>query len=249
MSTRLLLFFAWAASTSPAFAQWEIFAQRMPEDGSWATYRVTRKSGKSQPQISEIRISTRDGTVVEKTPCVWLEISPVKWLGSRNKGRLSFLIPRAMDATKAGRLLFISYEILFTDPVKGPWHLMPADVNWLVEKVELKSSSTLTPDGTAKMNDGSGKEHDCTLQKLESKLSIDPPFAAAQTTDLVGKVWRDETAPFGIIRAEWTETLKKGDETEVETKIMELMDSGKDPAAPSPIDHGDGFSLWRLIRR
>ena len=249
MSTRWLLFFALLASTSPTFAQWEIFAQRMPEDGSWATYRVTRQSGKSKPQISEIRFSTRDGTVVDKTPCVWLEISPVKWLGSRNKGRLSFLIPRAMDATKASRLLFISYEILFTDPVKGPWHLSPADVNWLVEKVELKSTSTFTPDGSAKVNDGVGKAHDCTLQKLESKLSLDPPFASAQTTELIGKVWRDETTPFGVVRAEWTETLKKGDETETETKVMELMDWGKEPSTPSPIDHGEGFSLWRLLSR
>lgn len=232
-----------------ARAQWEVFAERMPADGSWATYRVTRRKADGTPVTSEIRISSRDGTVVDGTPCVWLEISPVKWLGSRNRGRLSFLIPRAMDAEKAGRLLFVSREILFTDPEKGPWHMTPEDVAWLTDKVSLASTSTSTPDGEGRMADAAGRDHACAVRKLASRLAIDPPFASEQVTEISGRVWRDEATPYGVVRAEWTETSRKGDETSSETKVMELLATGTDPAQPPPIEHGDRFSLWRLLRR
>jgi len=246
---RLFLLMLTAAFAAEARAQWEIFAERMPADGSWATYRVTRKKGEEAATTSEIRISSRDGTVVLGTPCVWLEISPVKWLGSRNQGRLSFLIPRGMDAEKASRLLFVSKEILFTDPEKGPWHMMPEDVAWLTDKVSLTSTSANTPDGVGATKDGCGKEHACAINRLDSRLAIDPPFTKAQVTEIAGRVWRDETTPFCVVRAEWTETSRKGDEVKVETKTLELVQWGRDTATPPPIVHGDPFSLWRLIRR
>ena len=242
-----LLTLALAAVT--AHAQWEIFAERMPEDGSWATYRVTRKKADEPATTSVIRISSRDGTVVQGTPCVWLEISPVKWLGSRNQGRLSFLIPRAMDGEKASRLLFISREILFTDPEKGPWYMRPEDVTWLTDKVSLASTCTSTPEGNGAATDAAGKEHSCAIGRLASRLAIDPPFAKAQVTEINGRVWRDETTPFCVVRAEWTETARKGDEAKIETKTLELLESGRDTTTPPPIVHGEGFSLWRLIRR
>lgn len=238
-----------AVASTQAMAQWEIFAETTPPDGSWATYRVTRRKGAANPTTSEIRISSRDGTVVEGTPCVWLEIAPVKWLGSRNRGRLSFLIPRAMDAEKASRLLFVSREILFTDPEKGPWFMRPEDVTWLTDKVSLASSCSSTPDGREKADDGKGQSRDCERRKLRSRLSIDPPFASAQVTEIEGKVWRDTATPFAVVRAEWTETQRKGGEASVETKTMELLEYGRDPAPPPPIQHGEGFSLWRLISR
>lgn len=245
----LPLMLALSLVAAEARAQWEIFAERMPADGSWATYRVTRRKGEEAATTSEIRISSRDGTVVLGTPCVWLEISPVKWLGSRNQGRLSFLIPRAMDSEKASRLLFVSREILFTDPEKGPWYMTPEDVTWLTEKVSLTSTSANTADGKGPAKDVGGIEHACSINRLHSRLAIDPPFAKAQVTEIVGKVWRDETTPFCVVRAEWTETLRKGDEAKVETKTMELIECGHDATPPPPIVHGDGFSLWRLIRR
>lgn len=244
-----LLLLALALATVTARAQWEIFAESIPVDGSWATYRVTRRKGEAKPTVSEIRISSRDGTVVKGTPCVWLEISPVKWLGSRNRGRLSFLIPRAMDAEKAGRLLFVAKEILFTDPEKGPWYMTPDDVAWLTDKVDLTSTCSSTPDGEGQVDDASGGRHTCSIRRLSSRLALDPPFAQAQATEIAGRVWRDTATPFGVVRAEWTETLRKGDETAVETKTMELVESGRDAGAPPPIAHGDPFSLWRLIRR
>lgn len=244
-----LLLLAMALAGAEARAQWEVFAERMPADGSWATYRVTRRKPDGTPVISEIRISSRDGTVVEGTPCVWLEISPVKWLGSRNRGRLSFLIPRAMDAEKAGRLIFVAREILFTDPEKGPWYMTPKDVAWLTEKVDLTSTSACTPDGEGKATDGAGAEHACVIRKLASRLAIDPPFASEQVTEISGRVWRDEATPFGVVRAEWTEASRKGDERSSETKTLELMQWGRDTATPPPIVHGDPFSLWRLLRR
>lgn len=244
-----LLLLTLALAATEARAQWEVFAERMPEDGSWASYRVTRLKPDGTPVVSEIRISSRDGTVVKGTPCVWLEISPVKWLGSRNRGRLSFLIPRAMDAEKAGRLIFVSREILFTDPEKGPWYMTPEDVAWLTDKVSLTSTSSSTPDGEGRMADGAGRDHACAIRKLASRLAIDPPFASEQVTEISGRVWRDEATPFGVVRAEWTETARKGDERSVETKTLELMEWGRDTAPPPPIVHGDGFSLWRLLRR
>lgn len=244
-----LLLIAMVLAAASAQAQWEIFAETIPADGSWATYRVTRRKGETEPSVSEIRISSRDGTVVQGTPCVWLEISPVKWLGSRNRGRLSFLIPRAMDAEKAGRLLFIAREILFTDPEKGPWYMTPDDVTWLTDKVSLASACSSTPAGEGATDDAAGKRHACSIRQLSSRLALDPPFAKAQSTEISGRVWRDPTTPFGVVRAEWTETLRKGDDASSETKVMELVESGRDPATPAPIVHGDPFSLWRLIRR
>lgn len=244
-----LLLLAMALAGAPARAQWEIFAESIPVDGSWATYRITRTKTGEAPSSDEIRISSRDGTVVKGTPCVWLEISPVKWLGSRNRGRLSFLIPRAMDAEKAGRLLFISKEILFTDPEKGPWYMTPGDVTWLTDKVSLTSTCATTPDGEGPADDAGGKAHACSIWRLNSRLAIDPPFTKAQTTDIAGRVWRDAAVPFRVVRAEWTETLRKGGDTATETKLMQLVDCGRDPTPPPPIEHGDPFSLWRLIRR
>lgn len=249
MRTLLSLLAALALAASEARAQWEIFAETVPADGSWATYRVTRRKGGGEPSVSEIRIASRDGTVVAGTPCVWLEISPVKWLGSRNRGRLSFLIPRAMDAEKAGRLLFIAKEILFTDPEKGAWYMFPEDVNWLTDKVSLNSTCASVPDGEAAAADAAGKSHACSLRKLSSRLYIDPPFAKEQVTEIAGRVWRDTSTPFGVVRAEWTETSRKGDETAVETKVMELVAEGRETSPPPPIEHGDRFTLWRLLSR
>lgn len=232
-----------------ARAQWEIFAETIPADGSWATYRVTRRKGEAKATVSEIRISSRDGTIVKGTPCVWLEIEPVKWLGSRNRGRLSFLIPRAMDAEKAGRLLFVAREILFTDPEKGPWYMTPDDVAWLTEKVSLVSKCDSTAAGEGPAADATGVTRDCAIRQLSSRLVIDPPLASKQVTEISGRVWRSPTTPFAVVRAEWTETSRKGDETVVEAKTLELVASGRDTAPPPAIVHGDTFSLWRLLRR
>ena len=244
-----LLLLALALGAAESRAQWEIFAERIPADGSWATYRVTRQKAGEEPSASEIRISSRDGTVVEGVPCVWLEISPVKWLGSRNRGRLSFLIPRAIDGEKAGRLLFISKEILFTDPEKGPWYMTPSDVTWLTDKVSLASSCRLEDAGRGDVADGAGVSHACAIRRLASRLALDPPFAKAQSTEIEGQVWRDESTPFGVVRAEWKETTRKGGDSTEETKRMELLACGRDTALPPPIEPGEPFSLWRLIRR
>ena len=231
-------------------AQWEIFAQRIPVDGSWATYRVTTlgEAGQSD-RIGEIRVSSRDGTVVEGVPSVWLEVQPVKWLGSRNKGRLSFLIPRAMDREKAARLLEVSREILFTDPVKGPWYLFPEDVRDLVELVDLSNTWSWSPLGQEEAKDGQGKARACEKESLTGRLALDPPLVRASVTTFAGTVWRDPSTPFGVVRAEWTSTERKGDETEVERKRIELLDCGVDTTKPPPIEHGERFTYWRLIRR
>ena len=230
-------------------AQWEIFAQSIPADGSRATYRVTTVGDDGSEASSEVTVSSRDGTVVEGVPMVWLEVQPVKWLGSRNKGRLSFLIPRAMDREKAARLLHVSREILFTDPVRGPWHMFPEDVRDVTELVEMEDKWTYTPAGKETAKDGKGRERSCEREAMRGDLSLDPPLLRAISTTIEGTVWRDAATPFGVVRAEWTMVERRGDDTETERKRIELLDWGVDTTPPPPIVHGDRFSYWRLIRR
>lgn len=245
----LLLGLLAAGAVGELRAQWEIFAQSMPADGSWATYRITAIAADGGETPSEIRVSSRDGTVVEGVPMVWLEVQPVKWLGSRNKGRLSFLIPRAMDKEKAGRLIHVSREILFTDPVRGPWYMFPEDVRDVTELVEMKDSWTYTPAGEEAAKDGQGRERRCEKQAMRGDLSLDPPLLRKIATTIEGTVWRDATTPFGVVRAEWTMVERRGSDTETERKRVELLDWGVDATPPPPIIHGERFSYWKLIRR
>lgn len=245
----LLLALLLAGPLAELRAQWEIFAQSTPPDGSWATYRITTPGEGGPDAASELRVSSRDGTVVEGVPMVWLEVQPVKWLGSRHKGRLSFLIPRAMDKEKAARLIHVAREILFTDPVRGPWHMFPEDVRDVCDLVEMRDKWTYTPAGEEAAKDGRGRERRCERQVMRGELSLDPPLMRAIATTIDGTVWRDAATPFGVVRAEWTMVQRKGSETETERKRVELLDWGVDTAAPPPIAHGDRFSYWKLIRR
>jgi hypothetical protein len=250
MSRRLLLLgLLLAGPLADLRAQWEIFAQSMPPDGSWATYRITTLADQGEGAVAELRVSSRDGTVVEGVPMVWLEVQPVKWLGSKHKGRLSFLIPRAMDKEKAARLIHVAREILFTDPVHGPWYMFPEDVRDVTELVEMRDKWTYTPTGEEEAKDGKGRARRCERQAMRGELSLDPPLMRALYTTIEGTVWRDATVPFGVVRAEWTTVQRKGSETDTERKRVELLDSGVDPAPPPPIVHGDRFSYWKLIRR
>lgn len=246
----LLLGLLLAGAGADLRAQWEIFAQSIPADGSWATYRITTVGvGDKEDKVAEIKVSSRDGTVVEGVPMVWLEIEPVKWLGSKNKGRLSFLIPRAMDKEKAARLIHVSREILFTDPVRGPWYMFPEDVKDVTELVEMKDQWTYTPAGEETVKDGQGRERRCEKQAMRGDLSLDPPLLRKIATTIEGTVWRDATTPFGVVRAEWTMVERKGSDTETERKRVELLDWGVDTTPPAAIVHGDRFSYWKLIRR
>ena len=245
----LLLALAAVASVPAARAQWEIFAERMPEDGSWASYRLTAMEEGQPDRVTELRVSSRDGTVVQGVPCVWLEIQPVKWLGSRNKGRLSFLIPRAMSREKAGRLINEAFEILFTDPVRGPWYMFPEDVRDVSELVGLKATWTFTPAGAETATDAKGRTHPCAKVALRGDLSLDPPLLSPIVTTLEGTIWRDESKPFGVVRAEWVMSERKGKETSVERKRVELLEWGRDASPPPPIVHGERFTYWKLIRR
>ncbi len=247
---RFLLLLTGLSLTAPmAQAQWEIFAERIPADGSWATYRVTNVREDGTGPSSELRVSTRDGTVVEGVPMVWLEVQPVKWLGSKHKGRLSFLIPRDMNREKAARLVHVAREILFTDSARGPWYMFPEDVRDVVELVEMKDKWTYTPQGVEIAKDGKERARSCEKETMRGDLSIDPPLLRALTTTVDGTIWRDRTTPFGVVRAEWTTVQRKGDETDTERKRVELLDWGIDTSTPQPIDHGERFSYWKLIRR
>ena len=180
---------------------------------------------------------------------VWLEVQPVKWLGSKQKGRLSFLIPRAMDKEKAARLIHVSREILFTDPARGPWYMFPEDVRDVTELVEMRDKWDYTPEGESVTLDGKGRERRCEKQTMRGRLSLDPPLLSAIVTAIDGTVWRDNSIPFAVVRAEWTMVERKGSDTKTERKRIELLDWGVDTTTPPPIVHGDRFSYWKLIRR
>jgi len=237
------------ALTAPLQAQWEIFAQRTPVDGSWSTYRIVSIEADGSEKAEEIKVSSRDGTIVEGIPMIWLEISPVKWLGSKNKGRLSFLIPREMTREKAARLIHISRQILFTDPVRGPWYMFPEDVRDVVKLVEMRDTWVYTPKEEVRVSDGSGKKWSCVRETMRGDLSLNPPLMRASTTVIEGKVWRSDAAPFGVVRAEWTMNQKRGGETDIERRRVELIAKGIDKTPPPPIEHGERFTYWKLIRR
>lgn len=245
---RLLVLLTLLASTSAARAQWSIFAEKLPPPGHWATYDIARMKVGEATTHTTIRLSVREGGKLRDKPAIWLTVEPVTWLGSREKGALRFLLPKDLSREGANKLLESAGEILFTDPVKGPWHMMPDDVASLASKAGYKNTNTLGPDELPEETiPVGGAEHRCVRLKMESFTVIDPPFVTKQTIILRGLVWRDDTQPFGVMQAKWTEKAIKGDKVNAEEKVLTLTAQGKDEGTPPPLDHGEEFSMWRLL--
>lgn len=243
---RPLLLLLWAATA--AHAQWQIFAEKIPAPGTWSTYRLERAHGDKVFSKSELRISVRDGGLEKGKPHVWLTIEPVAWLGSKDKAPLRFLVRKDMDRAAASRLLENSAEILFSNPVKGPYYLLPSDVAWLSRWANLSYTSELTADATPNevvtLDD---KPFRCERLRLNATTVTDPPLVPKQTITFKGMVWRSDDTPFGVVKAKWDETTTKKGNSSEETKTLTLLASGTEPPPKTPIEHGDQVTIWRLI--
>ena len=234
--------------TTVAQAQWNIFAEKLPAPGSWATYEIRKTAPEPDPTPTTIKLSVRDGGKVGDKPHVWLSVEPVAWLGSSHKAPLRFLVPKDLTREGANKLLESAAEILFSEPVKGPWHMLPEDIASLAGTAGYKTTNTLSNETTEPEPLALGaKAYRCVRLKMESYTIIDPPFVKKQTIILRGTVWRDESTPFCVVQAKWTEKTIKGDKVREEEKSITLVEAGKDEATPAPLDHGARYSLARLL--
>jgi hypothetical protein len=244
----LLGIFALLCGSACAHAQWNIFAEKLPAPGAWATYEIKRTAPEPDPAPATIKMSVRDGGKVGDKPHVWLSVEPVAWLGSSHKAPLRFLVPKDLDRAGANKLLESAAEILFSEPVKGPWHMLPEDVASLAGTAGYKTTNVLTAEpGEPEPLTLGGKAYRCVRLKMESYTIIDPPFVKKQTIILRGTVWRDESTPFGVVQAKWTEKTIKGDKVREDEKAITLLAHGLDETPPAPLDHGARYSLARLL--
>jgi hypothetical protein len=118
---RLAALFLLLAGVVSAPAQWQIFAEKLPAAGAWATYRMETIRDGQPASASELRLSVRPGRDVDGRALVWFTVEPVMWLGSRERAPLRLLVRPDMDRATASRLIENSAEIVFSNPVKGAY--------------------------------------------------------------------------------------------------------------------------------
>ena len=168
-------------ATLPAFAQWQVFAEKLPKPGTWATYRMeTTKAG--QPTTSStVRFSVQPGRDVDGRAHVWFTVEPVMWLGSRERAPLSLLVRPDMDRALASRLIENSAEIIFSNPVKGAYHMTRKDIAWVSDWAKLTYTSELTPDEPAKEEiAAAGRGFACERLRMLASTVTDPPMVSKQ---------------------------------------------------------------------
>ena len=170
------------------------------------------------------------------------------WLGSRERAPLRLLVRPDMDRATASRLIENSAEIVFSNPVKGAYHMTREDIAWVSDWAKLTYTSELTTDEPAKEEiTAAGRGFACERLRMLASTVTDPPMVSKQVLEFRGKVWRSEEASFGVVRAEWEERTTKGSKTKAETKRMTLLAQGKETPPAEPLDRGKDFSVWRLI--
>ena len=240
----LLLLLGCAASLS---AQWQIFAEKLPEAGEWAAYKMERSRDGKVFSTSELKVSVTDGGEVSGMPHAWLTIEPVGWLGSREKGPLRLLLPRNLGRSGASRLLENTAAIVFENPKKGSYRMTPENIAWLMDWANLTYESELTATGGPAEKLKAGEtERTCAKFRMRTLTATDPPLVPKQSIVMDGLLWRDESTPFGVVKAEWKESTTKRGATTEETKTLTLTGFGKATPGPAP-GKVDDFSLWRLI--
>ena len=245
---RLAALLLLAVGTLPGFAQWQIFAEKLPVAGTWATYRMETIHDGVTASTSEVRFSVWPGRDVDGRAHVWFTVEPVMWLGSRERAPLRLLVRPDMDRTAASRLIENSAEIVFSNPVKGAYHMTREDITWVSDWAKLTYTSELTPDEPAKEEiSAAGRGFACERLRILASTVTDPPMVTKQVLEFRGKVWRSEEAAFGVVQAEWEERTTKGSKTKAETKRLTLLAQGKETPPAEPVDRGKDFSVWRLI--
>ena len=237
-----------AAGTLPGLAQWQIFAEKLPSAGAWATYRMETTRDDAKATTSELRLSVRPGRDVDGRTLVWFTVEPVMWLGSRERAPLRLLVRPDMDRATASRLIENSAEIVFSNPVKGAYHMTREDIVWVSDWAKLTYTSELVTDEPAKEEiAAAGGRFACERLRMLASTITDPPMVSKQVLEFRGKVWRSEEASFGVVRAEWEEQTTEGSKTKSEAKRLTLLAQGKETPAAEPLDRGKDFSVWRLI--
>ena len=245
---RLAALFLLLAGVVSAPAQWQIFAEKLPAAAAWATYRMETIRDGQPASASELRLSVRPGRDVDGRALVWFTVEPVMWLGSRERAPLRLLVRPDMDRATASRLIENSAEIVFSNPVKGAYHMTREDIAWVSDWAKLTYTSELTTDEPAKEEiTAAGRGFACERLRMLASTVTDPPMVSKQVLEFRGKVWRSEEASFGVVRAEWEERTTKGSKTKAETKRMTLLAQGKETPPAEPLDRGKDFSVWRLI--
>jgi hypothetical protein len=232
----------------PAAAQWEIFAEAPPAPGSWAKFDLERKKMNGNVEHSEVTISVTGAEKRDGADLVWLEISPTKWLGSKKKGAVKFLIPAAMSRAQASHLLTNAKEIIFQEPGKTPYYMTPNDVASLSGVAGYYQSAQVTPSGDEKVVLALG-EFKCRRSKLTGEIIFDPPFVAKQVATLDGTVLFEDKVPFRVIRMNWQETTVKKEDKDVEQKSMTLVAHGATGAKTQAPERGEKFSISRILFR
>ena len=135
---RLAAFLLLLAGAISSPAQWQIFAEKLPKPGTWARYQYeTIREGKVVSK-SELSLSIRAGMDVGGKPHVWFNVEPVGWLGSRERAPLRLLLSADMNRERASRLIENAQEIVFSNPVKGTYHMTREDIAWEDGEVEDK---------------------------------------------------------------------------------------------------------------
>ena len=236
------------AGSSSLIAQWQIFAEKLPKPGTWARYQYeTIRDGKVASK-SELSLSIRSGMEVAGKPYVWFTVEPVGWLGSREHAPLRLLLSADMDRKRASRLIENSQEIVFSNPVKGAYHMTREDIAWVSKWANLTYASELNPDTPAQETiKAAGKPFACERMKMLASTVTDPPMVTKQTIEFKGTVWRSDATPFGVVRAEWAEKTTKKDKIHEESRRLTLLASGWETPPAEPVDRGKDFSVWRLI--
>ena len=242
----VLLFLA--ATTLPGFAQWQIFAEKLPPPGTWATFRMETFKEGQEPSATTLRLSVRPGREVGGRAHVWFTVEPVMWLGSRERAPLRLLVHPDMDRHDASRLIENSEEIVFSNPVKGAYHMTRKDIAWVSGWANLTYTSELTADSpSTETIEVAGRARSCERLRMLATTVTDPPMVAKQVLTFKGTIWRDAGSPFGVVRAEWSEETVKDAATKRDRKRLILLESGREPPATDPVDRGREFSVWRLI--
>ena len=245
---RLVAFLLLLAGAISSPAQWQIFAEKLPKPGTWARYHYeTIREGKVVSK-SELSLSIRAGMDVGGKPHVWFTVEPVGWLGSREHAPLRLLLSVDMDRKQASRLIENAQEIVFSNPVKGAYHMTRKDIAWVSKWANLTYASELNPDTPAQETiQAAGKTFACERMKMLASTVTDPPMVPKQTIEFRGTVWRADATPFGVVRAEWLEKTTKKDKSREESRRLTLLASGWETPPAEPIDRGKDFSVWRLI--
>ena len=245
---RLAALLLLAVGTLPGFAQWQIFAEKLPVAGTWATYRMETIHDGVTASTSEVRFSVRPGRDVDGRAHVWFTVEPVMWLGSRERAPLRLLVRPDMDRTAASRLIENAAEIVFSNPVKGAYHMTRDDIAWVSDWANLRYTSELTlDDPAAEKLELAGRTFACERLRMVATTVTDPPMVSKQTIEFTGRVWRSDASAFGVVRAEWEEKTTKGSDQKVETKRLTWLGQGKETPPKDPVERGKEFSVWRLI--